>query len=75
VIGELDDYTVSHTGSTSMFSNVVDFCVWEQVLYTEKLVSKVQLRCHFTVVLNNGSLSNYGFGWFLTPEKNQLTIQ
>jgi hypothetical protein len=33
------------------------------------------LRCHFTVVLNDGSLSNYGFGWFLTPEKNQLTIQ
>ncbi|WP_426092420.1 serine hydrolase domain-containing protein [Flavobacterium sp. DSR3-2] len=40
VIGELDDYTVSHTGSTSLFSNVDDLFLWDQALYTEKLVSK-----------------------------------
>jgi hypothetical protein len=32
-------------------------------------------KCLIPVVLNDGSLSNYGFGWFLDPEKNQLTIQ
>jgi|GEM_PF-181813 len=70
VIGELDDYTVSHTGSTSMFSNVDDLFLWDQALYTEKLVSKKTIEEAFTpVVLNNGSLSNYGFGWFLNPEK------
>lgn len=73
VIGELDDYTVSHTGSTSMFSNVDDLFLWDQALYSEKLVSKKTLEEAFTpVVLNNGSLSNYGFGWFLTPEKKSV---
>lgn len=73
VIGELDDYTVSHTGSTSMFSNVDDLFLWDQALYTEKLVSKKTIEEAFTpVILNNGSLSNYGFGWFLTPEKKSV---
>jgi hypothetical protein len=48
------------------FSNVVLF-FWD-TLYTEKLVSKKTVT--FTpVVLNDGSLSNYGFGWFLTQKK------
>lgn len=73
VIGELEDYTVSHTGSTSMFSNVDDLFLWDQALYSEKLVSKKTIEEAFTpVVLNNGSLSNYGFGWFLTPEKKSV---
>lgn len=73
VIGELDDYAVSHTGSTSMFSNVDDLFLWDQALYTEKLVSKKTIEEAFTpAVLNNGSLSNYGFGWFLTPEKKSV---
>lgn len=73
VIGELDDYTVSHTGSTSMFSNVDDLFLWDQALYTEKLVSKKTIEEAFTpAVLNNGSLSNYGFGWFLNPEKKSV---
>ncbi|EKT4550811.1 serine hydrolase [Flavobacterium psychrophilum] len=73
VIGALDDYTVSHTGSTSMFSNVDDLFLWDQALYTEKLVSKKTIEEAFTpVILNNGSLSNYGFGWFLTPEKKSV---
>lgn len=73
VIGELDDYVVSHTGSTSMFSNVDDLFLWDQALYTEKLVSKKTMQEAFTpVVLNDGSVSNYGFGWFLTPEKKSV---
>jgi CubicO group peptidase (beta-lactamase class C family) len=73
VIGELDDYTVSHTGSTSMFSNIDDLFLWDQALYTEKLVSKKTIEEAFTpVILNNGSLSNYGFGWFLNPEKKSV---
>ena len=73
LIGELDDYTVSHTGSTSMFSNVDDLFMWDQALYTEKLVSKKTIEEAFTpAVLNNGSLSNYGFGWFLNPEKKSV---
>jgi CubicO group peptidase (beta-lactamase class C family) len=73
VIGDLDDYAVSHTGSTSMFSNVDDLFLWDQALYNEKLVSMNTIEEAFTpVVLNDGSLSNYGFGWFLTPEKKSV---
>jgi CubicO group peptidase (beta-lactamase class C family) len=73
VIGELDDFEVGHTGSGSMFSNVDDLFLWDQALYTEKLVSKKTIVEAFTpVVLNDGSLSNYGFGWFLTPEKKSV---
>lgn len=73
VIGALDDYEVGHTGSTSMFSNVDDLFLWDQALYTEKLVSKKTIEEAFTpVILNDGSLSNYGFGWFLTPEKKSV---
>lgn len=76
VIGELDDFEVGHTGSGSMFSNVDDLFLWDQALYTEKLVSNKTIEEAFTpVVLNDGSLSNCGFGWFLTPEKKQLIIQ
>jgi CubicO group peptidase (beta-lactamase class C family) len=73
VIGELDDFEVGHTGSGSMFSNVDDLFLWDQALYTEKLVSKKTIEEAFTpVVLNDGSVSNYGFGWFLTPEKKAV---
>ena len=73
IIGQLDDYQVSHTGSTSIFSNVDDLFLWDQALYTEKLVSKKTIAEAFTpVVLNDGSVSNYGFGWFLTPEKESV---
>jgi CubicO group peptidase (beta-lactamase class C family) len=73
VIGEIDDFEVGHTGSGNMFSNVDDLFLWDQALYTEKLVSKKTLEEAFTpVVLNNGTLSNYGFGWFLTPEKKSI---
>jgi CubicO group peptidase (beta-lactamase class C family) len=73
VIGALDDYEVGHTGSTSMFSNVDDLFLWDQALYTEKLVSKKTIEEAFSpVILNDGSLSNYGFGWFLTPEKKSV---
>jgi CubicO group peptidase (beta-lactamase class C family) len=73
VIGALDDYEVGHTGSTSMFSNVDDLFLWDQALYTEKLVSKKTIEEAFApVILNDGSLSNYGFGWFLTPEKKSV---
>jgi hypothetical protein len=73
VIGELDDFEVGHTGAGGMFSNVDDLFLWDQALYTEKVVSKKTIEEAFTpVVLNNGSLSNYGFGWFFTPEKESV---
>lgn len=47
-------------------STTGDLFRWDQALYTDKLVSKASLEEAFTSgKLNNDSLHNYGFGWFL----------
>ncbi|KFF19915.1 serine hydrolase [Flavobacterium hydatis] len=75
-IGEIDDYKISHTGSTSIFSNVDDLFLWEQSLYTEKLVSKKTMDEAFTpATLKNGSVSNYGFGWRISKDKQQKSVE
>jgi CubicO group peptidase (beta-lactamase class C family) len=73
LMDELDDYKMGHTGSTSMFSTVDDLFLWDQALYTEKLVSKKIIEEAFTpTVLNDGSISNYGFGWKLKPLQKKV---
>ncbi len=47
-------------------STTTDLFKWNKALYTDKLVSKATLEEAFTSgKLNNDSLHNYGFGWFL----------
>jgi CubicO group peptidase (beta-lactamase class C family) len=47
-------------------STTGDLFKWNEALYTEKLVSKATLKEAFTSgKLNNDSLHNYGFGWFI----------
>jgi CubicO group peptidase (beta-lactamase class C family) len=75
-IGEIDDYKISHTGSTSIFSNVNDLFLWEQSLYTQKLVSKKTMdEAFIATTLNNGALSNYGFGWRISDNKQQKSVE
>ena len=53
-------------GDGGIYSTAGDLLKWDQVLYTEKLVSNEILEEAFTAgKLNDGSLTNYGFGWFL----------
>ncbi|CAI2768169.1 serine hydrolase [Flavobacterium collinsii] len=75
-IGETDDFRISHTGSTSMISNVDDLFLWEQSLYGQKLVSnKTMDEAFMSVFLNNGSISNYGFGWKIKNHKQDKTVE
>ena len=75
-LGDLDDFKISHTGSTGMFSNVDDLFLWEQSLYTQKLVSKKTMDEAFSsAILNNGSIFNYGFGWRINDINNQKSIE
>ena len=49
-----------------------DLLKWSNVLYTGKLVSKASLEKAFTPMqLNNGSFSNYGFGWDIEPASSR----
>ena len=42
----------------SMYSTTGDMFIWDQALYTEKILTKASLDKMFTPVLNN-----YGYGW------------
>ena len=61
------DYTVwlgNRKGPGRISSTAQDLLIWDQALYTEKLVSKATLEAAFSPTrLNDGSFSNYGFGW------------
>lgn len=50
-------------------STTGDLFKWDRALYTDKLVSKASIEEAFTSgKLNNDSLHNYGFGWFLASD-------
>ncbi len=63
------DYTVwlgNRKGPGRVSSTVSDLLKWDQALYTEKLISKASLEEAFSpMTLQDGSLSQYGFGWDL----------
>lgn len=48
----------------SLMSNVDDMLLWDQALYTEKLIKQSSLKEAWTPgVLKDGTATGYGFGW------------
>ena len=71
------DYTIwlgNRKGPGRVSSNVFDLLLWDQALFTEKLVSKKTMEEAFSpYILNNKTLSYYGFGWRLNKDsKNKI---
>ncbi|MDX2047174.1 MAG: serine hydrolase domain-containing protein [Chitinophagaceae bacterium] len=66
------DYTIwlgNRKGPGRVSSAAEDLLKWDNALYTDKLVKQSTLNEAFTPMkLNNGSFSNYGFGWTLRPD-------
>ena len=55
-------------GSGGIYSTVEDLYLWDQALYTEKLMRRSALEEAWSpAVFNNGDDSPYGFGWRLEP--------
>lgn len=53
-------------GDGNVYSSAGDLLIWDQALYTEKLVKVSTLRDAFTPVkLRSGATYPYGFGWFI----------
>lgn len=63
------DYTIwlgNRKGPGRISSTAADLLKWDQALYKEKLVKQTTLNQAWTpMVLNDGTKSNYGFGWEL----------
>lgn len=59
----------------SLMSSVDDLLLWDEALYTEKLVKQDSLRRAWTpVVTNDGVPSDYGYGWSITAYEGHRTI-
>ncbi|WP_297337290.1 serine hydrolase domain-containing protein [Algoriphagus sp.] len=65
------DYTLwlgNRKGPGRVSSTAQDLLLWDQALYSEKLVSKETLEEAFSPFqLTDGAKSTYGFGWDLDP--------
>src|SRR6185436_18601245 len=66
------NYTIwlgNRKGPGRISSTATDLLKWDKALYTEKLIRQSTLQEAFTPMkLNDGSLSNYGFGWELRSD-------
>ena len=56
-------------GPGRISSTATDLLKWDKALYTEKIIKQSTLAEAFTPMkLNDGSFSNYGFGWTLRTD-------
>ena len=66
------DYTIwlgNRKGPGRISSTAADLLKWDQALYSNKLVQQTTLQEAFTQMkLNDGSFSNYGFGWSISRD-------
>ncbi|HEV3223793.1 MAG TPA: serine hydrolase [Puia sp.] len=59
-----------------LISNVDDLFKWHQGLYTYKILKKESLQKAFTSYqLNDGTLTGYGYGWFLKTSNGIKSIE
>jgi CubicO group peptidase (beta-lactamase class C family) len=69
------NYTIwlgNRKGPGRISSTADDLLKWDKALYTEKLIRQSTLQEAFTPMkLNDGTISNYGFGWEL---RNDLSF-
>ncbi len=73
--GDLDDYEIFNGGRRRYIFTTPDLFSRDQSLYQNKLVDSSTLAEAFhEVKLNNGSLSNYGFGWVIVRNANNKIV-
>ncbi len=72
--GDDADYDLLTYGEGGIYSTVEDLFLWDQALYTEKLVSAATLAEAFAgAKLHDGRTSGYGFGWAIGTYNAQPT--
>ena len=68
--------SMSHTfGAGDILTNVDDLAKWMDALGNNKLLRKESLeKCFLPYVLNNGTKTNYGFGWFIGDFQGRINL-
>lgn len=75
VIGSDQSITSAVLGDGGIYSSVKDLYYWDQILYTDSLVTKASLKRAFTpLVLPEGTREIYGFGWRIDTYKGHRRI-
>ena len=63
-------------GDGGIYSSVEDLFLWDQALYTDRLVSSDMLRQAWTPsILASGKQTTYGFGWELGEFHGMKTVR
>lgn len=66
--------TSATLGDGGIYSSVEDMALWDQALYTTRLVSKKTLEEAFTPGPFDARGAGYGFGWFIEDSHGQKTV-
>jgi CubicO group peptidase (beta-lactamase class C family) len=75
VIDSDQSITSAVLGDGGIYSSVKDLYYWDQILYTDSLVTKASLERAFTpLVLPDGTYEIYGFGWRIDTYKGHTRI-
>jgi CubicO group peptidase (beta-lactamase class C family) len=62
-------------GSASLLSTALDLAKWDIVLSKSTLLTTTSCKAMWTpMTLNDGTVTEYGFGWFLSAVKNHTDI-
>lgn len=72
------DYTPLNRiyGDGNVNTSIEDLFKWDQALYADRLVSQATPEKAFTPgKLNNGSATNYGFGWTIGDADGRRIVQ
>ena len=63
------DFIDGVAGDGGVFSSIEDFLIWDKFWYENPLISPANLAEAFKQpILNNGTISNYGFGWVIVDK-------
>jgi len=74
---EMNDhhYLNGMVGDGGIYATAQDLLAWDRALKSEKLVKTQSLRTAYTSgILNDGTLTDYGFGWGVKYDENGNTI-
>lgn len=61
-------------GAGALYSTVEDLYLWDQALYTEKLVKKATMERIVKPWISAGPQASYGYGWMLSTLSNHKAV-